>query len=62
MGFDINGFQKDTRTKYHSNNFDINGKHKARSFEDQKGKGYVDLPILYLKFMLIIRQSLIQKN
>ena len=21
-------------------------KHKARSFEDQKGKGYIDLPIL----------------
>ena len=48
-GFDINGFHKDTRSKYDSNGFDINGKHKARSFEDQKGKGYVDLPILLSK-------------
>ena len=48
-GFDINGFHKDTRIKYDSNGFDINGKHKARSFEDQKGKGYVDLPILLSK-------------
>ena len=47
--FDINGFHKDTRSKYDSNDFDINGKHKARSFEDQKGKGYVDLPILLSK-------------
>ena len=48
-GFDINGFHKDTRSKYDSNGFDINGRHKARSFEDQKGKGYVDLPILLSK-------------
>ena len=48
-GFHINGFHKDTRSKYDSNGFDINGKHKARSFEDQKGKGYVDLPILLSK-------------
>ena len=48
-GFDINGFHKDTRSKYDSNGFDINGKHKARSFEDQKGKGYVNLPILLSK-------------
>ena len=48
-GFDINGFHKDARSKYDSNGFDINGKHKARSFEDQKGKGYVDLPILLSK-------------
>ena len=48
-GFDINGFHKDTRSKYDSNGFDINGKHKARSFEDQKGKVYVDLPILLSK-------------
>ena len=48
-GFDINGFHKDTRSKYDSNGFDISGKHKARSFEDQKGKGYVDLPILLSK-------------
>ena len=48
-GFDINGFHKDTRSKYDSNGFDINGKHKARSFADQKGKGYVDLPILLSK-------------
>ena len=48
-GFDINGFHKDTRSKYDSNGFDINGKHKARSFEDQKAKGYVDLPILLSK-------------
>ena len=48
-GFDINGFHKDTRNKYDSNGFDINGKHKVRSFEDQKGKGYVDLPILLSK-------------
>ena len=48
-GFDINGFHKDTRSKYESNGFDINGKHKARSFEDQKGKGYVDLPIILSK-------------
>ena len=48
-GFDINGFHKDTRSKYDSNGFDKNGKHKARSFEDQKGKGYVDLPILLSK-------------
>ena len=47
--FDINGFYKDTRSKYDSNGFDINGKHKARSFEDQRGKGYVDLPILLSK-------------
>ena len=49
-GFDINGFHKDTRSKYDSNGFNINGKYKARSFEDQKGKGYVDLPILLSKF------------
>ena len=48
-GFDINGFYKGTRSKYDSNGFDINGKHKARSFVDQKGKGYVDLPILLSK-------------
>ena len=48
-GFDINGFHKYIRSKYDSNGFDINGKHKARSFEDQKGKGYVDLPILLSK-------------
>ena len=48
-GFDINGFHKDTRSKYDSNGFDINGKHQARSFEDHKGKGYVDLPILLSK-------------
>ena len=49
--YDPNGFNfhKDTRSKYDSNGFDINGKHKARSFEDQKGKGYVDLPILLSK-------------
>ena len=47
--FDINGFHKDTRSKYDSNGFDINGKHKARSFEDQKGKRYLDLPILLSK-------------
>ena len=50
-GFNINGFHKDTRNKYDPNGFDINGKHKdkiktseAKSFKDQKGKGYVDLP------------------
>ena len=48
-GFDINGFYKETRSKYDSNSFDINGKHKTRSFEDQKGKGFADLPILLSK-------------
>ena len=47
--FSIDGFNKYTKTIYDLNGFDINGKHKARSFEDQKGKGYIDLPILLSK-------------
>ena len=62
-GFDINGLHKDTRSKYDFNGFDINGKHKdkiktseAKSFKDQKGKGYVDLPIFLSKLNINIAE------
>ena len=72
----MDGKHKDTKNKYDTNGFDINGKHKgtgafldkkndirkdiskikgkirtdqARSFKDQKGKGYIDLPIILSK-------------
>ena len=62
-GFDRNGYHKDTNTKYDPNGFDKYGHNvydnrkkpskiktsEAKSFEDQKGKGYVDLPILLSK-------------
>ena len=61
-GFNRKGFHKDTKTKYDTNGFDKYGNDvydnrkpskiktsKAKSFEDQKGKGYVDLPIALSK-------------
>ena len=62
-GFNRNGYHKDTKTKYDTNGFDKYGHNvydnrkktskiktsKAKSFEDQKGKGYVDLPIILSK-------------
>ena len=62
-GFDINGLHKDTKTIYDPEGFDRNGydvhnnrktsskikTSKAKSFEDQKGKGYVNLPIAFSK-------------
>ena len=61
-GFHINGFHKDTRSKHDSNGFDINGKHKARSFENQKGKGYVDLPILLSKIYTTTNNNTVEHN
>ena len=73
-GFDINGLHKDTKTKYNSNGFDINGLHKdtktnlhkdkikteeAKSFKDQKGNGYVDLPILLSKLNINSSKELV---
>ena len=62
-GFDRNGLHKETKTIYDPQGFDINGydmhnnrkksskikTSKAKSFEDQKGKGYVNLPIALSK-------------
>ena len=62
-GFDIKGFHKDTKNLYDPNGFDKYGRDfydnrkkpskiktsEAKSFEDQKGKGYVDLPIILSK-------------
>ena len=62
-GFDRNGLHKETKTIYYPEGFDINGfdihinrkksskikTSKAKSFEDQKGKGYVNLPIALSK-------------
>ena len=62
-GFDRNGLNKETKTIYYPEGFDINGydihinrkksskikTSKAKSFEDQKGKGYVNLPIALSK-------------
>ena len=59
----LNGYHKDTKTKYDTDDFDKYGHNvydnrkktskiktsKAKSFEDQKGKGYVDLPIILSK-------------
>ena len=61
--FNRKGFHKDTKTKYDTNGFGKYGNNicdnrkktskiktnKAKSFEDQKGKGYVDLPIALSK-------------
>ena len=58
-----NGYHKDTKNLYDPNGFDKYGHNvydnrkktskiktsEAKSFEDQKGKGYVDLPILLSK-------------
>ena len=62
-GFDIKGFHKDTKNLYDPSGFDKYGRDfydnrkkpskiktsEAKSFEDQKGKGYLDLPILLSK-------------
>ena len=62
-GFNRNGYHKDTNTKHDPNGFDEDGHNvydnrkkpskiktsEAKSFEDQKGKGYVDLPIILSK-------------
>ena len=62
-GFDRNGLDKETKTIYDPEGFDINGydiqnnrkksskikTSKAKSFEKQKGKGYVNLPIALSK-------------
>ena len=62
-GFNRNGYHKDNNAKYDTNGFDKYGYNvydnskktskiktsEAKSFEDQKGKGYVDLPILLSK-------------
>ena len=62
-GFNRNGYHKDTKNLYDPNGFDKYGRDvydnrkkpskiktsEAKSFEDQKGKGYVDLPILLSK-------------
>ena len=62
-GFNRNGYHKDTNTIYDPNGFDKYGHNvydnrkkpskiktsEAKSFEDQKGNGYVDLPILLSK-------------
>ena len=62
-GFDRNGLHKDTKTRYDPEGFDRNGYNiyddrkksskiktsKVKSFEDQKGKGYVNLPIALSK-------------
>ena len=64
-GFNINGYHKDTNTKYDPNGFDKYGHNvydnkkkiskiktsEAKSFEDQKGRGYIDLPILLSKLI-----------
>ena len=61
-GFNRNGYHKDTNNLYDPNGFDKYGNvydnrkkpskiktSEAKSFEDQKGKGYVDLPIALSK-------------
>ena len=62
-GFNRNGYHKDTKNLYDPNGFDKYGHNvydnrnkpskiktsEAKSFEDQKGKGYIDLPILLSK-------------
>ena len=56
--YDSNGFDRYSINQYTKDKYDINGKHKdkgkiktdqAKSFEDQKGKGYVNLPIALSK-------------
>ena len=62
-GFNRNGYHKDTKNLYDPNGFDINGHNfydnrkkpskiktsEAKSFKNQKEKGFVDLPILLSK-------------
>ena len=62
-GFNRNGYHKDTKNLYDPNGFDRNGHNffdnrkkpskiktsEAKSFKDQKGKGYVDLRIALSK-------------
>ena len=69
-GFNRNGYHKDTKNLYDPNGFDKYGRDvydnrkkpskiktsKAKSFEDQKGKGYVDLPILLSKLNINTEQ------